>query len=223
MKAFVSWSGGKDCMLALHRFLKNKDNEVSYLINMCENNSEHSRSHGIKKSLIKEQVCKIGIPIIQEKIDKSYEASLKKIIKQLKSKGITTGVFGDIYLEEHKTWIERVCAEMKIEAIFPLWGNNTSKLLKEFIEEGFKALTVSIRCDKLLVEWLGRELNTDFFKDIAKLEEIDPCAENGEYHSFVYDGPIFKSPVLFTKGEITTRDNHHFLELIEEKNNEEQF
>ncbi len=213
MKAFTSWSGGKDCILALHRFIKNKGNTVSYLVNMCENDMGYSRSHGIKSSFIKEQANCIEIPVIQEKAGSSYETGFKNIISKLKNEGVTAGVFGDIYLQEHRIWIERVCSDMNIEAVFPLWGNNTKDLLKEFIDEGFKALTVSVRCDKLSKDWLGLQLNDEFLARVSQIENIDPCAENGEYHSFVYDGPIFKKAVPYTKGKISTRDNHYFLEL----------
>jgi len=213
MKAFVSWSGGKDCMLAMHRFLKNQNNSVSHLVNMCENDNEYSRSHGIKKDFIKLQADSLGIKIIQEKIGESYEANFKKVISKLKSEGVTAGVFGDIYLEEHKVWIDGVCSDMEIEAVFPLWGNDTRKLLNEFISEEFKTMVVAIDNTKLSAEWLGRIIDHDFYKDIIKLGHIDACAEKGEYHSFVYDGPIFKSPISFATGKTYIKSRNTFIEL----------
>jgi uncharacterized protein (TIGR00290 family) len=214
MKAFVSWSGGKDCMLALHRFLKNNSNAVSHLVNMCENNSEYSRSHGIKKSLIMDQADSIGVPIVQETIGNSYEANFKKVISELKLEGVKAGIFGDIYLQEHRTWIDRVCSEMNIEAIFPLWGEDTKGLLNEFISEGFKTIVVVIDNTKLSTQWLGRKIDNEFLNDIVKQENIDACAEKGEYHSFVYDGPLFKKPIPFIKGKKFTESQNTYLELI---------
>jgi uncharacterized protein (TIGR00290 family) len=215
MTAFASWSGGKDCMLALYRFQLKENNKLEYLVNMCTADGEHSRSHGLKKNLIKEQSDCLGIPVIQQDTSTiHYEQNLKKVIKQLKNQGVHQGVFGDIYLEEHRVWIERVCAEMNIEPDFPLWNCETKLLLKEFIDLGFCALTVSIKEDALSPEWLGRTLDHAFFNEILKLDGVDPCAENGEYHTFVFDGPIFRNPVIFKKGRVTTRDHHHFLELI---------
>ncbi len=215
MKAFASWSGGKDCMLAVYRQLQIKSNDVAYLVNMCDIDGIHSRSHRIKKSFIRLQAKAINIPIVQEAIDfRGYETHFKSVINKLKKEGVTAGIFGDIYLKEHRIWIERVCKELNIEPIFPLWENNTNSLLKEFIELGFKALTVAVNADKLDKNWIGRNLDLSFYHEITTMKNIDPCAENGEYHSFVYDGPIFSKPVKFEKGEIYKKDNHIFLPLI---------
>ena len=215
MKAFVSWSGGKDCMLALNRYLKQNSKNDVCLLNMCDANSDLSRSHGLKKEMIALQAQKMGIQLFQKITDSAnYEKNFKAKIAELKFFGVSAGVFGDIYLMEHRTWIERVCAEMQIEAIFPLWLNDTRDLLKEFVSEGFKALTVSVHCEKLTQNWLGRELNSAFFDDITKLPNTDPCAENGEYHSFVFDGPIFSNAVPFIKSEISQHDNHYFLTIL---------
>jgi uncharacterized protein (TIGR00290 family) len=214
MKVFASWSGGKDCMLALYRHLQTKGNDVAYLVNMCDADGKHSRSHGIKKSFIRRQAEAMNIPIIQKATDyRGYEAHLKSVINELKTDGVTAGIFGDIYLMEHRTWIERVCKELDIEPIFPLWGNDTKKLLKELINVGFKALTVAVNTDKLNENWIGRNLDLSFFDEITAMGNTDPCAENGEYHSFVYDGPVLEYPVKFTKGETYRKDNHIFLTL----------
>lgn len=217
MKAFVSWSGGKDCMLALHRFLKEPQNEVVSLVNMCDADSNLSRSHGLTQSIIAKQAACMGLRLTQKTTDRTnYEARFKEVIEQLKKEGVTAGVFGDIYLNEHRTWIERVCNELQIQPIFPIWTNDTPGLLNEFIEAGFKALTVSVHVDKLPQSWLGRKLDRTFFNEITTIPGIDPCAELGEYHTFVYDGPLFKSPVAFSTGQISTHDKHYFLK-IEEK------
>jgi diphthine-ammonia ligase len=214
MKLFTSWSGGKDCMLALYRVLKEKEHEVSHLINMCDIDGMHSRSHGMGKHLIARQAMSMRVEIIQPESDfKSYEALFKKTIKNLKDQGITGGIFGDIYLQEHRDWIERVCSEMAIQPFFPLWQNNTTDLLHEFIHSGFKTIVVSVNAKHLPQSWLGRDIDKDFVRDILKLDGIDPCAENGEYHSFVYDGPILKEPVSFLKGQEYFKYNHWFLDL----------
>ncbi len=214
MKLFSSWSGGKDCMLALYRIQKTAEHEVVCLVNMCDADGEHSRSHGLKKDVIAAQAKALGIQIVQKQTDiKEYETNFKTVIEDLKKQGIEGGVFGDIYLEAHRIWIERVCREMEIEAIFPLWRENTYKLLNEFIKLGFKALTVSVHQTMLDKSWLSKNLDEAFAKQIVELKSIDPCAENGEYHSFVYDGPNFKSSVEIVKGEVFEKDNHWFQEI----------
>jgi uncharacterized protein (TIGR00290 family) len=214
MKVFASWSGGKDCMLAVYRQLQKEGIEVAYLVNMCDTDGEHSRSHGIKKSFIKKQATAMNIPILQEATDqRGYEICFKSVINELKKEGVTAGIFGDIYLMEHRTWIERVCRELQIKPIFPLWENDTKTLLREFIDAGFKALTVAVNTDKLDKNWIGRELDLSFYNDITSMENIDPCAENGEYHSFVFNGPIFSEPVNFSMGKIHQNNNHLFLQL----------
>jgi uncharacterized protein (TIGR00290 family) len=201
-------------MLALYRILKEKQHDVSHLINMCDADGEHSRSHGIKKHLIARQALFIGKEIVQPESDfRSYETNFKTAIENLKEKGITGGVFGDIYLQVHRDWIERVCSEMEIQPFFPLWENNTTGLVNEFVNSGFKTIVVSVNKHHLPQSWLGRDIDKNFIDDILKLEGIDPCAENGEYHSFVYDGPIFKRPVVFSQGQEYFQDNHWFLNL----------
>lgn len=214
MNAFVSWSGGKDCMLALYRFLQNKNQQVVSLINMCDAGSDYSRSHGLPKQLIASQAKCMNLPIVQPVSDrKNYESVLKQTVAELKKQGVTAGVFGDIYLKEHREWIERVCMEMKVNPIFPLWENDTTQLLQEFIHLGFKSLTVSVHTQKLSQEWLGKEMDQQFLKEITQLDNIDPCAEEGEYHSFVYDGPLFSEAVSFSRTGTSERDNHYFLHI----------
>jgi len=215
MNAFVSWSGGKDCMLAMFNFMKNHGNRVVSLINMCDEDGLMSRSHGIKSDLVKLQALCMGIPIIQEPIgENGYEESFKKAVNSLKEQGINAGVFGDIYLVEHRVWIERVCNDLGIVAIFPLWNRSTTELIKEFVDFGFKTKVVSVREDFLTEEWLGVDIDNNFISKVLAMPNIDPCAENGEYHSFVYDGPMFKTPVPIKLGRRYKHDNHYFLELL---------
>lgn len=214
MDVFVSWSGGKDCMLALNRILKEGKHQVKALVNMCSPNGKHSGSHGLKKDIIEEQARQLNIPIIQQAVtNEGYEVCFKAIIANLKEEGITAGVFGDIYLEPHRTWIDRVCSEMDITPIYPLWECNTNDLLAEFISEGFQSITVSVNSKHLDKSWLGKELNKKFFDTISKLPEIDACAENGEYHSFVFNGPVFQNRVSYKTGETRFEHDHWLIDI----------
>lgn len=214
MKAFISWSGGKDCMYALHTFLKDEGNEAGCLVNMCEADGQKSRSHGLSRALIAAQAAAMHIPLVQQPIENdNYEQSFKNVIDDLKKQGITYGVFGDIYLEAHREWIERVCREMDITPLFPLWQKDTLALMRGFIADGFKTIAVAVRKEKLPKSFLGRLLDEDFLTDISTIPNADPCGENGEYHTFVFDGPLFQHVVSFTKEREYEDEKHWFLEL----------
>jgi diphthine-ammonia ligase len=214
MKLFSSWSGGKDCMLALYRIQKSGTQQVKVLLNMCDAGSDVSRSHGIHSRLIVRQAEALGIELLQPKTDRiSYEQNFKAAILRLKEQGITGGVFGDIYLWEHRHWIERVCNECGVEALFPLWDNPVQELAAEIIDSGFKTIVVSVNAKQLTEKFIGRIYDHEFVNELSKIEGIDVCAELGEFHSFVFDGPNFRHPVTFQKGEVTFRDNHWFLDI----------
>jgi diphthine-ammonia ligase len=202
-------------MLALYRIQKSEGQEIKTLLNMCDAFTDVSRSHGIRQDLVVRQAEALGIELIQPKTDRAgYEQNFKAAILKLKEQGITGGVFGDIYLWEHRHWIERVCSECDIQAIFPLWDNPVDELAAEIIREGFKTLTVSVSAKQLTKEFLGREYDSAFVAELSKLDGIDVCAELGEFHTFVFDGPNFGHPVSFQKGVVSFRDNHWFLEII---------
>lgn len=214
MNLFSSWSGGKDCMLALYRVQKSGEQEVKVLLNMCDVDSDFSRSHGIHSSMIVRQAEALGIELLQPKTDRaSYEQNFKAAILKLKEQGIIGGVFGDIYLWEHRRWIERVCNECGVEAIFPLWDNPVTELAEEIIDSGFKTIVVSVNAKLLADNFIGRIYDQEFVDELSKIEGLDICAEQGEFHSFVFDGPNFKHPVAFQKREVSFRDNHWFLEI----------
>lgn len=215
MLLFSSWSGGKDCMLALYRIQKSGAHQVKMLLNMCDANSDISRSHGIRQDLVVRQAEAVGIELLQPKTDRAgYEQNFKAAILKLKEEGITGGVFGDIYLWEHRHWIERVCADCGVEGLFPLWDNPVQELASEIISSGFKTITVSVNAKQLTEDFLGRVYDSTFVEELAKIEGVDVCAELGEFHTFVYNGPNFRHPVSFQKGAVSFRDNHWFLEII---------
>jgi len=217
LKAFVSWSGGKDSALACYRAMVNGV-KVVYLVNMLSEDGIYCRSHGISSELLKAQAKVIGIPIIQKKTTwESYEDEFKNTIMQLKKDGVSAGVFGDIDIQEHREWVERVCMETGIKAILPLWNEEREKLLREFINSGLRAIVCSINASFLGSEWLGRKVDSDFIRDLKASGNIDLCGERGEYHTFVYDGPIFKFPVRFSTGKWIQKDKNMFLEICNAK------
>lgn len=212
-QAFVSWSGGKDCCLAAYRATV-KGLRVRYLVNMVTEDGQRSRSHGLAAKWLQMQSQSLGIPIIQRKTtDTNYEAQFTGAILALKQEGITAGVFGDIDFNAHKEWIDRVCANAGITPHLPLWLEDQDKLLKEFFDSGFKAVVVATRADLLGEEWLGREINASFQADLAKLGNITPCGEAGEYHTLVINGPLFQKKMEIVKASKVFRGGHWFLDI----------
>lgn len=209
MKVFASWSGGKESALATYKAIS-QGYQVSSLVNFISENGERSRSHGIKASILESQSQAIGIPIVQVKTSwDNYEENFRKVVRELKEEGVEGGVFGDIDLDEHREWIERVCAELEIKPILPLWGIGPGDLLADFCSLGFRAVVVATRLDESL---LGRNLDRAFLMDIQKFD-CHPCGESGEYHTFVTNGPNFKKLLKVTQGKREKRDDVWFLEI----------
>ena len=212
-KVFVSWSGGKESVLSLFRTQK-QGADIRFLLNMANTTGRVSRSHGIPAALMQEQADAMGITLVQGKASwNSYEQEFKKTLGEFKEKGIKTGVFGDIDLDGHRGWVERVCSECSLRAYLPLWQGSREDLMNEFIGSGFRAVVVVVNTDYLGKEWLGREIDRAFVDEIKRLGNVDICGEKGEFHTFVYDGPIFKKPARFAPGRKIKRNNYSFLEL----------
>jgi uncharacterized protein (TIGR00290 family) len=193
---FCSWSGGKDSCLSLFRMIK-AGNRCTSLITMLDETGLHSRSHGLTPETLIIQADAMRIPIKTATTSwGDYENNFKTLISQLKNENITDGVFGDIDLEPHKMWVERVCGESGITPHLPLWKENRRTLVEEFIREGFKALIVVVNCTMMSERFLGRIVDTDLIEEL-EAEGVDACGENGEFHTFVYDGPIFKKKLKY--------------------------
>ncbi|MFH1877144.1 MAG: diphthine--ammonia ligase [Candidatus Omnitrophota bacterium] len=213
-KAFVSWSGGKDSVLACYNAIKNDGIEIAYLLNMLSENGTHSRSHHLSVAALRSQAEAMGIPIVQRQAGwQGYEEEFKKALAVFKEEGVHIGVFGDIDVQEHRDWVERVCSESGLNAMLPLWQRSRESLMGEFIAAGFKAVIVAVKLECMGSEWLGRQLDRQFVEDMKCLPQVDLCGENGEYHTFVYDGPIFKVPVEFSVGEKIETQMHCFLDI----------
>lgn len=214
MKVISLWSGGKDSCFACYK-AKLQGYQVISIVNFTDSDGVNSVSHGLSADIIQRQAGLIDIPLLQKTMPrKGYTDAFKVLVEELKAReGIEGIVFGDIYLQEHRDWIDRVCNELKVEAILPIWTNDTEKLVKEIIDSGFKSIVVSAKKDILGEQWLGREINDGFVKDLKALGDFDLCGEKGEFHTFVYDGPLFKEKVKFKKGDKKLRDDRWFLEI----------
>ncbi len=191
-----SWSGGKDSCLACYRVIKQGYN-VKYLLNFISRETGRCCFHGMEAKLLKLQAELIGIPLVQKEVTadmREYEKEFKSAVAELKLKGSEAIVFGDIYLEEHKSWVDRVCQDLQISPIEPLWNNLPADLLEEFIGLGFKAVVVSCQADKFDRNFVGRYLDKNLICEL-KSKGVCPCGENGEFHTLVVDGPLFKRKI----------------------------
>tara|TARA_S200000501_G_scaffold377699_1_gene437058 strand:+ start:303 stop:974 length:672 start_codon:yes stop_codon:yes gene_type:complete len=195
MKSLISWSGGKDSCLALYKSIKRKLN-VKLLLTSLDEKGSKIRSHGISKDLMFHQSQCLGIKIKFIKSSwENYEKNFIKELKLAKKNNFNLGVFGDIDLIEHKNWEEKVCEIAGISAHLPLWKESREKLVREFLYKGFKARVVCVDNRFLNNDYVGCEFDKYFISNLPK--NVDICGENGEFHTFVYDGPIFKKPVFW--------------------------
>lgn len=213
-KKFVaSYSGGKDSMLAIYRAIKLGMKPVS-LINTYNTDRESSWFHGIPEELLKEVSASLNIPITLIKTSgKDYAVNFEKELKAQKEKGAEVCVFGDIDLEEHLQWCTARCNAAGLEAFFPLWKENRKALVDEFIESGFTANISIVDTDRLSEKHLGMTLCQETVSSIVA-EGADPCGENGEYHTFVSNGPLFRTPVSFCFGQPVKSDKYGILPIL---------
>ena len=210
-KAFASWSGGKDSCLAL--YTAQQAGYSATLFNMLTADGAHSRSHGLRLAMLERQAQAMGLPIAFGRAEwDDYEKMFVDQLMHFSSQGIGTGVFGDIDLEDHRKWVEQVCEKAGLAAMLPLWQKPRQDLLNAFFDAGFKARIVCIKEAAMGREWLGRDLDAEAVREFEQIG-IDICGEEGEYHTFVYDGPIFKTPVRFSPGEIQSQAGYAFVEL----------
>lgn len=194
-KAFCSWSGGKDSCLALRRAMKNGF-DVRYLLTMFDEKENRSRSHAVPLELIQAQADALGIELVPAKASwQNYEKVFIEMLTKFQSQKITHGIFGDIDLQDHRDWEEKVCAASDIKAVLPLWLENRRKMVDEFLAENFKAVVVCVNEKFLDKSFCGRIFDENFVADLPAT--VDACGENGEFHTFVFDGGIFKNPVKY--------------------------
>ncbi|MFC1969231.1 diphthine--ammonia ligase [Chloroflexota bacterium] len=216
-RVFASWSGGKDCSLALYRAVKS-GLPASYLLNMVTEDGTHSRTHGLSVGVLQAQSQALGIPVMQcQTTWDNYEAEFKQTLRALKLEEITGAVFGDIDFDEHRQWIERVCGEVDIAPHLPLWGESQDRLMREFIDLGFEATVVTTRADLLGEEWLGRKIDRDFLarlNELGKEKAITPSGEAGEYHTLVTNGPLFNQRIEILETRKVRKDEYWFLEIL---------
>jgi uncharacterized protein (TIGR00290 family) len=213
------WSGGKDSAMALHTLLQRSDVHIVALLTTVTEGYERISMHGVRRELLERQAHSIGLPLHEVRIppqciNPMYEARMEEALRLYLEKGIRRVAFGDIFLEDLRAYRERNLARIGMTAIFPIWNRDTRELIRSFHANRFRAIAVCVDPKVLDPTFAGRELDESFFRDLPP--HADPCGENGEFHTFVFDGPIFHSPVPVRTGEIVNRDGFVFCDLLSE-------
>lgn len=209
IKSIFNWSGGKDSALALYDVLQNDQIEIQSLITTVNQDRGRISMHGVRESLLDLQAKSIGLPLLKVKLSEmpsmeEYNAKMKTMLEEFKSSGITHSIFGDIFLEDLKQFRDEKLGSVGLTGLYPLWKQDTKEIMIRFIESGFKSIVVCINSNCLDTSFLGRELDYQFMEDLP--DNVDVCGENGEFHTFVYDGPIFRLPIPFKIGDTVFRD-----------------
>lgn len=204
VQAVFNWSGGKDSAFCLHKCLSNAEIDVKYLLTTLNGSNNRISMHGVRRELLKMQARSIGKELLEINLPEItpmnvYDEQMSVNLNKLKKEGIEYSVYGDIFLEDLRQYRESRLAELKMKGLFPIWGIPTREVVTEFISLGFKAVIVCVNDKYLDKSFVGRHIDNSFLNDLPS--NVDPCGENGEYHSFVYDGPIFSTPVEFERGE----------------------
>jgi uncharacterized protein (TIGR00290 family) len=212
-KAIVLWSGGKDSALALYEILKSGRYEILELLTTVTKDYDKVSIHEVRRVLLEQQANALGFPLEKTFISKGasdaeYEKELMKALKRHRDNGFFSVVFGDIFLEDIRKYRERILAKAGMNCVFPLWKKDTKKLARTFINRGFKAVITSVDSHVLGKDFAGREYDEKFLSELPF--NVDPCGENGEFHTFVYNGPIFCKKVSFKKGELTLKDKRFY-------------
>ena len=207
-KIVFSWSGGKDSALALHAILRSGKYEVVSLLTTIATPQSRICMHGVRESLLEDQAAAIGVPcekiyMSEHPTNSEYEEKLAQALAVHRSRGIRRVGFGDIFLEDLKAYRDKNLASWGLEGIYPIWKEDSRELIRRFVREGFKAVLVCIDQRKLPDAWAGRAIDASFLAAVP--EGVDPCGENGEYHTFVYDGPIFQDKIDVELGEQVIR------------------
>lgn len=215
--AIASWSGGKDSCLACYKAMEN-GYDVQYLLNFISRESKRGCFHGIESGLMKLQAELIGVPLVQKEVTadmKKYEEEFKEGVMELRNGKISHMVFGDIFLLDQINWVERVCRDIGITPVEPLWENKPENIVEEFVSLGFEAIIVSCQAEKLGKEFIGRTIDKTLAAEL-KTRGVCPCGENGEFHTLVINGPNFKRRIRILESEPILKEGfwkHWFMDI----------
>lgn len=206
--AIFNWSGGKDSSIALHNVLQDGEYDVIKLITTVNSKFSRVSMHGVREELLDQQAASIGLPLHKIHVPENptmedYDKIMNKLLKSEVKSGVKYSIFGDIFLEDLRKYRDDRLSEVGLKGHYPIWKRDTKELINEFIDLGFKTILVCVNAELLDKSFAGRVIDKEFVNDLP--DNVDPCGENGEFHTFVYDGPIFKQPVEFDLGDIVHR------------------
>jgi uncharacterized protein (TIGR00290 family) len=204
----LSWSGGKDSCMAAYQLLASQKYEIASLLTTVTEGYDRISMHGVRRSLLEQQADSLGVPLHQIMIPKDcpnqiYEARMREALEHFKARGITKVAFGDLFLQEVKQYRDERLALAGMTGLYPIWMRDTGELVSTFIGLGFRAILCCVDTQAIDASFAGREIDQALLRDLP--DSADPCGENGEYHSFVYAGPIFKRPIPCRAGERVLR------------------
>ncbi len=216
-KVLMSWSGGKDSCLALYEIQNTGEQPIAALLTTVTRDYDRISMHGVRRVLLEKQAASLGLPLHQVLISKGatneeYETRLIEAVSIYRDEGIDSIVFGDLFLEDIKTYRDQFLARHDLRGIYPVWMRDTTEFIKEFIELGFRAVLTCVDSKALDESFAGRIIDHDFLASLPA--NVDPCGENGEFHTFVFDGPNFAQPVDLYVGETVSRDGFWFCDLL---------
>jgi uncharacterized protein (TIGR00290 family) len=212
-KILFAWSGGKDSAMALYELKKSEDYEITALLTTVTEDYDRISMHGVRRALLEEQADFLCFPlekiaISRQSSNEEYESKMRTALEKYKEAGVTSVAFGDIFLEELRRYREDNLAKLGMKGIFPIWKKDSNELARAFIDAGFRAVITCVDSQVLNKDFAGREFDREFLDDLPAA--VDPCGENGEFHSFVYDGPIFRKKISYTKGDIVLRNERFY-------------
>lgn len=217
-KVLFTWSGGKDSAMSLYELQSTQSYKVLALITTVTKDYDRISMHGVRSILLERQAESLFLPfekiyITKNASNEEFESRMKDKLLYYQSQGVFSIAFGDIFLEDLRKYREENLSKIGMKGIFPIWKKNTTELAHKFIDLGFKAVITCIDSKVLDKSFAGREFDRQFLSKLP--HTVDPCGENGEFHSFVYDGPIFRKEISHQKGEVVLRDNRfYYCDLI---------
>jgi uncharacterized protein (TIGR00290 family) len=214
------WSGGKDSAMALHALLQQKQFRIVALLTTVTESYDRVAMHGVRRELLRQQAESLRLPLHEvfippQCVNAVYEERMEEALRIFYSQGIRNVAFGDIFLEDLRAYREKNLARIGMTALFPIWKRDTRELIRHFHQQRFRAIAACVDSKVLDRSFAGRELDESFFRDLPP--RADPCGENGEFHTFVFDGPSFQYPIPIRTGEIVNRDGFVFCDLLPQR------